>query len=208
MKRLGVKALTFDYSLAPEKPAPAAVEDSAAIYSWLLQEGYDPQNIVFAGDSAGGGLAIATLLKLKDEGIPLPAACVAFSPCVDMTMSGESYRTRAKADPCTPEGMAETYFSYYVGDGNPKHPYCSPLFGDLTGLPPIMIQVGNDEVLRDESVLFAQKAQEAGVKVELKVWKGMFHCFPLLAPLFREATEALDEVCEFIRYNLKTSQAG
>lgn len=203
VKRLGIKALVFDYSLAPEKPAPAAVEDSTAIYSWLLKEGYKPENIIFAGDSAGGGLALATLLKLKDDNIPLPAGCVAFSPCVDMTMSGESHRTRVKADPCTPPGMTETYYDYYVGDGDPKHPYASPLFGDLRGLPPTMIQVGNDEVLRDDSIMFAEKAKEAGVKVEIKVWQGMFHCFPLLAPMFREATEALDEACEFIRYNLE-----
>jgi monoterpene epsilon-lactone hydrolase len=205
VKHLGIKALVFDYSLAPENPAPAAVNDSVAIYCWLLQQGYKSENIIFAGDSAGGGICLATLLKLKDDEIPLPAACVAFSPCVDMTMSGESHRTRVKADPCTPKGMTETFFDYYVGDGDPKHPYTSPLFGDLASLPPIMIQVGNDETLRDDSIMFAEKAKEAGVQVEIKVWKGMFHCFPLLAPMFREATEALNEVCIFIWQKLNIS---
>ena len=199
MKRLGQRALVFDYSLAPEHPAPAAVNDSAAMYRWLLDQGFKPQNIVFAGDSGGGGVELATLLKLKDDGVPMPAACVAFSPCTDMTISGESHKTRAKADPCTPKGMTETYLGYYVGGGDPRHPYASPLFGELSGLPPLMLQVGNDETLRDDSTRFAKLAQEAGVEVHLHVWKGMFHCFPLLAPMFREATEALEEVCAFIR---------
>lgn len=199
MNRLGCKALVFDYRLAPENPAPAAVNDSSAMYHWLLLQGYESKNIAFVGDSAGGGIALGTLLKLKDDGIPLPAVCAVFSPCVDMTISGESHLTRAKSDPCTPEGMTETYLGYYVGSGDPKHPYASPLFGDLTGLPPIKIQVGNNETLRDDSTRFAESAKAAGVEVEIKVWKGMFHCFPLLAPMFKEATEALDEVCLFIQ---------
>jgi len=202
VKRLGIKALVFDYSLAPEHPAPAAVNDSSLVYTWLLEQGYKPENVVFAGDSAGGGIALATLLKCKDDGVALPAACAVFSPCTDMTISGESHKTREKADPCTPKGMTETYLRYYTGSGDPKHPYASPLFGDLSGLPPIIIQVGNDETLRDDSTRFAQRAKESGVDVHLKVWKGMFHCFPLLAPMFPEATEALDEVCQFILKNL------
>lgn len=202
VKRLGIKALVFDYGLAPEHPAPAAVNDSAAIYAWLLEQGYAPENVVFVGDSAGGGIALATLLKCKDDGMPLPVACAAFSPCTDMTISGESHKTREKADPCTPKGMTKTYLGYYTGSGDRKHPYASPLFGDLSGLPPIIIQVGNDETLRDDSTRFAQKAKESGVEVHIKVWKGMFHCFPLLAPMFPEATEALDEVCQFISKNL------
>ena len=203
MKRLGLKALVFDYSLAPEFPAPRAINDSVAIYSWLLEEGYKAQNIVFAGDSAGGGILLATLLKCKDDGITLPKICAAFSPCTDMTMSGESHKSRKKADPCTPKGANETYLGYYVGKGDPKHPYASPLFGDLSGLPPMIIQVGNDETMRDDSTRFAEKAIKEGVEVKCKVWKGMFHCFPLLAPMFPEATQALDEVCEFIRSKIE-----
>jgi acetyl esterase/lipase len=203
VKHLGIKALVFDYRLAPEHLAPAAVNDSTAIYSWLLEQGYQPEKIAFAGDSAGGGIALATLLKCKDEGIPLPGVCTVFSPCTDMTISGESHNTRAKADPCTPRGANETYLGYYVGSGDRKHPYASPLFGDLSGLPPTIIQVGDNETLRDDSTRFGEKAKEAGVDVQLKIWKGMFHCFPLLAPMFPEATEALEEVCQFIGKNLK-----
>lgn len=202
VKTLGVKALVFDYRLAPEHPAPAAVIDGFEIYSWLLDQGYTSENIAFAGDSAGAGIELAVMLKCKDENLPLPAVCASFSPCTDMTMSGESHRTRAKADPCTPKGANETYLGYYVGEGNPLHPYASPLFGDLSGLPPIVFQVGNDETLRDDSVRFAEKAKEAGVEVKIRVWEGMFHCFPLLAPMFPEATEALNESCDFIREKL------
>lgn len=202
VKYLGINALVFDYRLAPEHPAPAAVNDSAAIYSWLLKQGYQPENIVVAGDSAGGGIALATLLKCKDDGIPLPGVCAVFSPCTDMTLSGESHITRVKADPCTPKGANETYLGYYVGEVDRKHSYASPLFGALSGLPPTIIQVGDNETLRDDSTRFAQKAKEAGVEIEIKVWKDMFHCFPLLAPMFPEATEALEEVCQFIRLRL------
>ena len=141
---------------------------------------------------------MGTLLKLKDEGKPLPAALLAFSPCLDMTLSGDSIITKAEADPCTPKGANETFTRYYVGKGDPKHPYTSPLFGNLSGLPPMMIQVGENETLLDDAVRFARKAEEAGVEMYLKVTKGMFHCFPLLAPMFPEATNALKESCDFV----------
>ena len=198
-KRLGVKALTFDYSLAPEHPAPAAAKDGAYMYRYVLGLGYQPINIVFAGDSAGGGVALSTLLMLKDEGDPLPAVCALFSPCTDMTLSGASHKTRLKADPCTPKGANETFLPYYVGEGDPRHPYASPLFGELSGLPPMIIQVGEDETLLDDSVRLAERAREAGITVRLHTWKGLFHCFPLLAPMFPEATRALDESCGFLR---------
>jgi acetyl esterase/lipase len=203
VKHLGINALVFNYRLAPEYPAPAAVNDSVAIYSWLIEQGYQPENIVFAGDSAGGGIALATLLKCKDDGIPVPGVCAVFSPCTDMTISGASHITRVKVDPCTPKGANETYLGYYVGGGERNHPYASPLFGDLSGLPPTIIQVGDNETLRDDSTRFAQKAKDAGVEIQINVWKGMFHCFPLLAPMFPEATEALEEVCQFIWNHLK-----
>ncbi len=202
VKRLGIKALVFDYSLAPEHPAPAAANDGSAMYRYVLAQDYKPENIVFAGDSAGGGVELSTLLKLKDEGVPLPAACVAFSPCTDATLSGASHKTRLKADPCTPRGSSETYLGYYVGGGDARHPYASPLFGDLMGLPPMMIHVGDYETLLDDSVRFTKRAEEAGVEVHLHVWDGLFHCFPLLAPMFPEATQALDEVCAFVHEKL------
>lgn len=199
VKRLGVKALTFDYSLAPENPAPAAAKDGASMYRYALGLGYKPEHIAFTGDSAGGGIALSTLLMLKDDGDPLPAVGAFFSPCTDMTLSGDSHKTRLKADPCTPKGANETYLPYYVGGGDPRHPYASPLFGELRGLPPMILQVGEDETLLDDSVRFAQRAREAGVTAKLHTWKGLFHCFPLLAPRFPEATQALDESCAFLR---------
>lgn len=168
-----------------------------------LSQGYLARNIVFAGDSAGAGILLGTLLKLKDDGCEMPGCCVAFSPCTDMSLSGASHQTRRQADPCTPRGANEIYTNYYVGGGDPLHPYASPLFGDLKNLPPILIQVGNDETLRDDSVRFAERAKEAGSDVNCKVWPGMFHCFPLLAPMFKEATDALDESCLFVREKLK-----
>lgn len=202
VKHLGMKALVFDYRLAPEHPAPAATYDGATMYHYVLELGYQAEHIVFAGDSAGGGIALSTLLKLKEEGMPLPAACVVFSPCTDATLSGDSHKTRLRADPCTPKGANETYLGYYVGSGNAKHPYASPLFGELNGLPPLMIQVGDAETLLDDSVRFAKKAEEAGVEVHLHTWEGLFHCFPLLAPMFREATQAMNEVYEFVHKKL------
>jgi acetyl esterase/lipase len=202
VRSLGVKALVFDYHLAPEHPAPAAVFDGAAIYKWLLDQGYDAKNIAFAGDSSGGGIELSTLVKCKDDGLPMPAVCAAFSPCTDITMSGESHKTRVKSDPCTPKGANETYLGYYVGEGDPRDPYISPLFADLSGLPPLIIQVGNDETLRDDSIRFTEKAESVGVEVKMKVWKGMFHCFPLMAPMFPEACEALAETCGFMKEKL------
>lgn len=197
-KFVGYKSLVFDYSLAPEFSGTRAVEDCTQIYKWLLDNGYKACNIAFVGDSAGGGIELGTILKLKDENIELPSCCVAFSPCTDATLSGESYKTRFKTDPCTPPGSSETYLSYYVGDEDPKNCYVSPLFGDLSNLPPTMIQVGNEDVLLDDSTRFAKRAHESGSDVYIKVWKGMFHCFPLLAPRFKEASKAMEEVKEFL----------
>lgn len=204
-KRLNVQALTFDYRLAPEHPAPAAAEDGATMYRYLLKNGFQPEQIAFAGDSAGGGVALSTLLKLKDEGVPLPAACALFSPCTDMTLSGASHKTRIESDPCTPRGSSETFLAYYVGQGDARHPYASPLFGELGGLPPTIIQVGDFETLLDDSVRLAERLKEAGVETHIRVWDGLFHCFPLLAPAFPEATEALEEVCAFLRQKLQNN---
>jgi epsilon-lactone hydrolase len=192
-----VGALLFEYRLAPEHPYPAAVDDSIMAYRWLLDQGIAPSNIVFVGDSAGGGLCLATLLALRDQGTPLPVAAVAYSPVTDFTCSGESYRTKVKV--ClSPEGMAQALAKHYAGDEDPRLPYISPLFGDLKGLPPLLIFAGEDETLRDDSIMFAEKAKAAGVDVTLKVGEGMFHCYPAMAPLFPEATEAMEEICQFI----------
>ena len=198
----GVAALLFEYRLAPEHPFPAALDDSVAAYRWLLAQGVSPAHIVFAGDSAGGGLCLATLLALKDQGIPLPAAAVAISPWTDLKCTGESYLTNAKR--ClSPAGTWTAFSKHYVGGHDPRSPWISPLYGDLYGLPPILIHVGGDEILRDDSIRFAEKAEAAGVDVTLRVGEGMFHCFPVCAPMFPEATQAMEEICTFIKTRLR-----
>ncbi|PKM82150.1 MAG: alpha/beta hydrolase [Firmicutes bacterium HGW-Firmicutes-14] len=198
VKNSQVAALLFEYRLAPEHPFPAALEDSLAAYNWLLEKGVSPSNIVFVGDSAGGGLCLTTLLALRDQGRPLPVAAVVYSPVTDFKCTGESYRTNARA--ClSPEGMGPACAKHYAGDNDPGLPYISPLYGDLHGLPPMLIYVGGDETLRDDSVRFAEKAKAAGVDVTLRVGEGMFHCYPACAPLFPEATRAMDEICGFIK---------
>lgn len=197
-KGAGMRLLLFEYRLAPEHPFPAAVEDTLTAYRWLLGQGIDAHNIVIAGESAGGGLALAALLAFKDTCLPLPAVGMVMSPMTDLTLAGESHRSRVKQ--ClSPLGMPEICCKSYVGGSDPKHPWISPLFGDLRGLPPLMIVVGDYEVFRDDSVRFAEKAKVAGVDMTLRVGPEMVHVFPLLAPFFPEATAQLEEICAFIK---------
>jgi monoterpene epsilon-lactone hydrolase len=191
----GIDALLFDYRLAPEHPFPAALDDSLTAYRWLLEQGFSPERIVFAGDSAGAGLCLATLLAVRDNGLPLPAAAAVLSPWTDLKCTGNSYTRR---DPLAPEGSWAVYSAYYAGNNDPALPLISPLYGDLAGLPPLLIYVGEDESMLDDSVRFAEKAQAAGVDVRLHVGRGMVHCYPALAPLFPEATAALDDICAFL----------
>jgi epsilon-lactone hydrolase len=192
-------ALLFGYRLAPENPFPAALEDSLTAYRYLLAEGVSPANVVMVGDSAGGGLCLATLIALRDEGVPLPAAAVALSPWTDLKCTGESLTTKAAVDALTWAGSWTVFSKYYVGDHDPSLPWISPLYGDLQGLPPILIYVGGNEVLLDDSTRFADKAKAAGVDVTLKIGEGLFHCFPVCSPLFPEARQAMDEICAFIK---------
>jgi epsilon-lactone hydrolase len=204
VKDTGLPALLYEYRLAPEHPYPAAVEDTLTAYRWLLEQGVRPENIQIVGESAGGGLCLAGLLAIRDSGLPLPAAGVALSPWTDLTCSGKSYITNAKAD-ISFEGSWTVWGKYYAGESDRTTPWMSPLYGDLRGLPPILIVVGSSEILLDDAVSFAQKAKEAGVNVTLSVWEGMVHCFPLFAPLFREATQAWAEICAFLRAYAKVS---
>lgn len=197
----GVRALQYEYRLAPEHPFPAALEDSLTAYRWLLSEGVSPTRIIIAGESAGGGLCLSTLLALRDQHIPLPAAAIALSPWTDLTLKGESHQARAKFA-IDPPGMAMVCSKYYVGENDPTLPWISPLYGDLHGLPPILILVGNDEMMRDDSIRFFEKAREAGINITLRVGEGMVHCYPLFAPLFPEATQAMEEISTFIKTQL------
>jgi epsilon-lactone hydrolase len=203
----GVGALLYDYRLAPEHPFPAAMEDTLTAYRWLLEQGVRPENLLIAGESAGGGLCLASLLAIRDEGLPLPAAGVALSPWTDLKCSGSSYRTNAMRDIST-LGSWDVWGSYYVGENDPGMPWISPLYGDLHGLPPVMIQVGDHEILLDDALRFAEKARAAGVEVSLHVWEGMVHCFPLLAPLFPEATQAWEETIAYIQKKLGARQVS
>jgi acetyl esterase/lipase len=202
VKASGVGALLFAYRLAPEHPFPAALEDALAAYRWLLAEGVSPDHIAFMGDSAGGGLGLATLIALRDQAVPLPAAAVALSPWTDLKCTGESLTTKAKVDSLTWKESWAVFSSYYAGENDPGLPWISPLYGDLQGLPPLLIYVGGDELLLDDSTRFAEKAERAGVEVTLRVGEGLFHCYPVCAPLFPEAKQAMVEICTFIKAHL------
>jgi len=197
----GVTCLVYEYGLAPENPYPAAVEDSVKVNSWLLASGFKPENIIIAGESAGGGLTLAILLYLKDHNIPLPKAGVAISPWTDLTCSGETYQTKNKVSPA-PLNSWHVFAKHYAGENPLSLPYISPLFGDLTGLPTLFINSGMDDELFDDGRLFAEKAIAAGVDVTFRAGEKMLHCYPLLAPMFPEATEAMDEIVAFVNKQL------
>ena len=195
----GVNALCFEYRLAPEHPFPSALEDAVAAYQWLLESGRIPSQVVFMGDSAGAGLCLAALLALKEQGLPQPAGAVAMSPWTDLLCSSSSH---GKRDPLAPEGSWEVFGKYYAGENAMTNPLISPLYGDLSGLPPLFLSVGDCENLLDDSVRFAQKAEKAGVDVTLQVGKGMVHCYPALTPMFPEAKTAMEQIALFIRRQL------
>ena len=192
------RALALDYRMAPEHPFPAAVEDSTAAYRWLLAQGYKPSKIAISGDSAGGGLTLATLLALRDAGVPLPAAAAPISPWTDMEGTGASVKTRAAKDPMVGSASLLPMGKMYIGDHNPKDPLASPLYGDYRGLPPLLIQVGDAEVLLDDSTRVAQRAKAAGVKVDLEVWDEMIHVWHVFAKILPEGQQAIDKIGKFI----------
>jgi len=188
------RVLSVDYRLAPEDPFPAAVDDAQTAYRFLLKSGAEPAAIAIAGDSAGGGLTLATLVALRDAGDPLPAAAVAISPWTDLALTGESLSTRADVDVMiSPAGMREDAATYLAG-ADPRHPYASPLYADLHGLPPILIHVGDAEVILDDSTRFAAKARDAGVDVTLEVWDEMPHVWHAFAGLLPESDQAIERI--------------
>ena len=197
----GCSVLTPDYRVAPEHPYPAALEDAVYAYRWLLEEKkYQPSQIVVAGDSAGGGLALALCLYAKDHGLPLPAGIITMSPWTDVSLSGASYEENYTIDPLfgnSKENML--YQCSYIGNANPKNPYLSPLFGDFEGFPPMLMQVGAYEVLLDDTKAVAKKARTEGVKVRCSVYDGMFHVFQMGLDLIPESREAWEEVAEYLR---------
>jgi monoterpene epsilon-lactone hydrolase len=190
------KVLNVDYRLAPENPYPAAVDDGVASYRWLLEQDTDPAKILMGGDSAGGGLTLATLIKLKREGIPLPAAGLLLSPWTDLAVTGESLLSRAELDPMVDREGITRLAEVYCGDQDSKDPLISPLYGDLTGLPPLLIQVGGAEVLHDDATRLAEKAEKEGVSVDLQEWEDAFHVFQAVS-ILPEAAEALVKMGAF-----------
>ena len=188
--------LGVDYRLAPEHPYPAAVDDALASYEHLLAAGIKPEAIVVAGDSAGGGLALALMLKLKELGKPQPAGAVLFSPWSDLTASGESTKTRIDADPMISAEMLNPMAELYLDGSDAANPMVSPLFGHLAGLPPLLIQVGDDEILLDDSTRLAKNAEAAGVKADIEIFDGAFHVFQN-QPHLPESADALKSVGKF-----------
>jgi acetyl esterase/lipase len=192
------RALIIDYRLAPEHPFPAGLEDAVNAYTWLLGQGIPAEHIFIAGDSAGGGLVLATLLALREQGKPLPAGGVCISPATDLTMGGESWKLNAKKEFVVNRYTAMQIKPLYLKDTDPCHPLASPLFADLHGLPPLLIQVGSDECLLSDSTSFAQRAQNAGVDVTLEVWPKMFHVWQYTASFLPEARKAINHIGDFI----------
>ncbi len=191
--RARANVFALEYRLAPEHRFPAAVDDAVAAYRMLLARGTSHDRIVIAGDSAGGGLALATLLALRDHGDSLPAGAVLFSPWTDLTCSGASMQTNEGRDPMFHAQVFPIVARQYLGDADAKHPYASPLFGDLENLPPIHIQVGDTELLLDDSTRIAEKAH-----IDLQVWRDVPHIFQIWAPFMPEARRALTQAARFI----------
>lgn len=192
------RVLIIDYRLAPEHPFPAGLEDAVKAWRWLLDCGATPAGMTIAGDSAGGGMSLALMLKLRDEGLPLPAAAVAMSPWTDLALTAPSLGRNADADPMLVAADIPRFAAGYLGGADPRHPYASPLYSDPRGLPPTLIQAGGDEVLLDDAVRMAEAMRAAGCAVELQVWPKMPHTWQLLAPVLPEARAALDEIARFL----------
>lgn len=199
----GVRALVIEYRLAPEHRFPAAIEDSLAAYRALRDEGYAPGDILVAGDSAGGGLVMALLLSLRDAGEELPAGGLMFSPWLDLTASGESMTTRAKRDPWFRPPDMPIIASYYCEEAQYRNPLVSAVFADVSGLPPIYIQVGDDEILLSDSTRIAERIEAAGGEVTLEIWPDMFHVFQVFVHQMPESREAIDKLAPFVKSRLR-----
>ncbi|HKA73344.1 MAG TPA: alpha/beta hydrolase [Xanthobacteraceae bacterium] len=196
------RVVCIDYRLAPEHPFPAALDDCVAAYRGLLAAGADPRRIAVMGDSAGGGLTLAAMLRLRDEGVALPVAAAVVSPWTDLALTGESLRLNAKRDPLLPVELAPRVVELVLAGADPRHPYASPLYGDPSGLPPTLIQVGGDDALRDDAVRMAEKMRAAGCTVELEVWPGLWHVWHALVRVVPEARAAIVRIASFMEGKL------
>ena len=193
------RVLVIDYRLAPEHPHPAAVDDSVAAYRWMLTQGLTPARITVAGDSAGGGLTVATLVAIRDAKLPLPGAGACLSPWVDLEGIGESMTAKAEVDPMVQKAGLLQMAAAYLGGQDPRTPLAAPLYADLSGLPPLLIQVGTAETLLDDASRLAERARKAGVTVSYEPWESMIHVWHLFAPMLDEGQQAIDRIGEFVR---------
>jgi monoterpene epsilon-lactone hydrolase len=199
---LGAEVVLLEYPLAPEHPYPAALDAGVAAYRALLDGGADPSTLAVAGDSAGGGLALAVLLRAKAEGLPMPAAAVLLSPWTDLTCSAESVERNDQADVIVSARSARAAAAHYAGAAALDDPGVSPLFGDLAGLPPLYVTVDRSEALLDDSLRLVERAQGAGVRCELEQTSGLFHIWPVLVPLLSEARETVTNLVRFLDHEL------
>lgn len=195
----GISVLSVDYRVAPENPYPAALEDAVTAYFWLISRGYLAEQIILAGDSAGGGLSLALCMYLRDHDYEMPCGIVTMSPWADLTCSGESYTTNFERDPLFGNSRDSLIYNRdYVGKSNAKEPYVSPMFGDFSEFPPMLMQVGSYEMLLSDSIEVARKAKASGVKVRLSVYEGMFHVFQMAMLVMPESKRAWMEIGKFI----------
>ena len=191
--------LVLDYRLAPENPFPAAVEDAERAFDYLIEQGISPSTIAVSGDSAGGGLALALMLKLRDSQKPLPSCAVLFSPWADLTCSGESYTANAEISPVGSKEMGLGMAAQYLGEqGNAKDPYASPVFASLSDLPPILIQVSDTEVFLDDSLTLECNAKEAGVDLTVDQWPNVFHAWQVYASALDDGQSAISAAADFM----------
>ena len=198
----GIRALSVDYGLGPEQPFPRAVDDAVRAYGFVLDRGIAPERVIVAGDSAGGGLTAATLVALRDRGLPRPAGGVMISPWVDLALEGETMDALEARDPMVSRKLLEICRAAYLGDANPKSPLASPLFADLSGLPPVLVHVGTAETLLDDARRFAAAARDAGTEVVLEEWDEMIHVWHTFAAMLPEGAQAIDRIGAFVKERL------